>query len=164
MVSTATTKISILLFYRRLAEGSISIRFLYTVYAAIAFVVIYFIVFWVNLFTGCKPFYAFWMQVDLVWAAKNADNYHCFDELKNMIIAAAVSVVQDFIACGLPMILFWKLKVPRRQKIALGAIFGVGFLYVMAPSALSPLTGTACASAACFASRRPSRSTPRRTT
>jgi hypothetical protein len=131
MVSTATTKISILLFYRRLAEGSISTRFLYTVYAAIAFVVVYFIVFWINLFTGCRPFHAFWSQVDLVWAAENAGKYYCFNELKNLVIAAIISVIQDFLACGLPTILFWKLKVPRRQKIALGAIFGVGFLYVV---------------------------------
>jgi hypothetical protein len=163
MVSTSTTKISILLFYRRLAEGSISTGFLYTVYAAIAYVVVYFVVFWINLFVGCRPFYAFWMQVDLVWNANNAGKYHCFDELKNLIIAAAISVSQDFIACGLPMILFWKLKVPRRQKIALGAIFGVGFLYVVRSSP-SSLTSKACASAACSASRKPSPSTPSRTT
>jgi hypothetical protein len=164
MVSTATTKISILLFYRRLAEGSISTRFLYTVYAAIAFVVVYFIVFWVNLFTGCRPFYAFWMQVDLVWAAENAGKYYCFDELKNLIVAAGISVAQDFIACGLPMILFWKLKVPRRQKVALGAIFGVGFLYVFYLHLLQFLTSIACVSAVFFASPKPSPSTRTRTT
>jgi hypothetical protein len=129
MVATSTTKISILLFYRRLADGSLSVRFLYAVYTAIAFVVLYFVVFWINLFVGCQPFHAFWKQVDIVWNASN--KYHCFNEEMNLVGAAVVSVVQDFIACGMPMILFWKLKIPRRQKIALGVIFGVGFLFVI---------------------------------
>jgi len=127
VVSTATTKISILLFYRRLAAGSVSNGFIYSVYAAIAFVVAYFIVFIVNLFIGCRPIYAFWMQVDPYWNAENDRKYKCFNEANNIIAAAVVSVIQDFIACGMPMVLFWKLRIPKRQKIALGAIFGVGF-------------------------------------
>jgi hypothetical protein len=128
MVSTATTKISILLFYRRLAAGTISNRFLCVVYAAIAFVVIYFIIFWINLFIGCRPFNAFWNQVNLFWVAANKGKYQCINEPANLLAAAIISVIQDFIACGVPTILFWKLRIPKRQKIALAAIFGVGFL------------------------------------
>jgi hypothetical protein len=128
MVSTVTTKISILLFYRRLAEGTITNTFRYCVYAAIAFVLLYFVVFWINLFVGCRPLYAFWRLADIFWVTENAGNFQCFDEGANMVAAAVISVTQDFIACGLPSILLWKTQLPKRQKMALGAIFGVGFL------------------------------------
>jgi hypothetical protein len=128
MASTVATKCSILLFYRRLTDGSISNGFRYAVYAAITFVLLYFVVFLINLFIGCRPFNAFWNQVDIVWNADHMGTYHCFDEPANMTGAAIISVIQDFIACGMPMILFWKLRLPRKQKIAMGAIFAVGFL------------------------------------
>jgi hypothetical protein len=126
LISTATTKISILLFYRRLTEGTASRAFLWCVYAAIASVVVYFIVFFTLLFVLCRPLEAFWLQVDLNWEATH--QYHCINEEWDLVSAGIVSVFHDFVACGMPMILFWKLKIPRRQKVALGAIFGVGFL------------------------------------
>jgi hypothetical protein len=127
LTSTATTKISILLFYRRLASGTISGPFLNTVYAALAFVAVYYFIFMINLFVGCRPIEAFWLQVNIF----SEERYYCINEAANLIAAAAISVVQDFLACGLPMVLFWKLKIPPRQKIALVVIFGVGFLSVL---------------------------------
>jgi hypothetical protein len=128
MVSTSTTKISILLFYRRLTADTISKRFLHCVHAAIAFVFVYFVIFLITLFATCQPIYAFWKQVDPTWNGLNEGKYHCINEEKDLLAAAVVSVIQDFIACGLPSVLFWKLRIPKRQKFALGAIFGVGFL------------------------------------
>jgi hypothetical protein len=126
LTSTAATKISILLFYRRLSTGTVSNGFLYSVYAAIAFVAVYYFIFMINLFVGCQPIESFWLQVNPF----SQDKYHCINEATNMIAAAAISVVQDFLACGMPMVLFWKLRIPFRQKIALASIFGVGFLLV----------------------------------
>jgi hypothetical protein len=131
MISTSATKISILLFYRRLTDNSVSNGFLITVYAAITFVVLYFVTFFIVLFVSCRPLYAYWKQVDIVWNVENEGKYHCINEEADLLAAAIVSVIQDFLACGMPIILFWKLKIPIRQKIALGAIFGVGFLYVL---------------------------------
>jgi hypothetical protein len=74
------------------------------------------------------PISAFWKQVDLTWNAENQGNYHCIDEPANMTAAAVISVIQDFIVCGMPTILFWKLQLPRKQKIAIGSIFGISFL------------------------------------
>lgn len=136
LTSTATTKISILLFYRRLSSGTVSSRFLYSVYAAIAFVAVYYFIFMINLFVGCRPFEAFWLQVNPFWQGK----YQCINEAANLIAAATISVVQDFLACGMPMILFWKLQIPFRQKVLLGAIFGVGFLLVPRLSSSFPIS------------------------
>jgi hypothetical protein len=128
MLSTVTTKISILLFYRRLAAGCISNRFLYAVYAAISFVVLYFVIWFSMLFYQCRPFNAYWKQVDYFWYAANEKNFTCTNEGAVLVASAVVSATQDFIACGLPMVLFWKLRIPKAQKIALACIFAVGIL------------------------------------
>jgi hypothetical protein len=130
IISTGLTKISILLFYKRMSDGSVSRGFRYAVQLCIAFVVCYMITFVTTQFFGCHPINAFWNQADLTWAVThtNGVDYHCFNEPVDLLCASAISIVQDFIACGMPTLLFWKLQLPRRQKIALGAIFGIGFL------------------------------------
>ena len=70
IVSTSLTKISILLFYRRMAEGSISTRFRTIVFASIAFVAAYAFTFLITLFFGCRPLSATWNEVDITWAAR----------------------------------------------------------------------------------------------
>jgi hypothetical protein len=133
ILSTGLTKISILLFYRRLSNGAVSTTFHYTVLGCIAFVIGYIITFLFTLFLGCSPINSYWLQVSIPWVlAPHVEgvDYHCFNEAANLMSASAISILQDFIACGMPMLLFWKLQMPRRQKIALGAIFGVGFLSV----------------------------------
>ena len=129
MVSTVTTKISILLFYRRLAVGSVTNTFIRCVHTAIAFVIVYFIVFTTTLYLGCRPFNAYWMQVDPHWLTEHRGKYKCINEATSLTAVTVVSVVQDFIAVGMPMTLFWQTRLPKRQKIMLGLIFGLGFLY-----------------------------------
>ncbi|QDS77437.1 hypothetical protein FKW77_006708 [Venturia effusa] len=132
MWSTCMTKISILLFYRRLAIGKISNRFLYTIYAAIAFVFVYFITFHLTLFFHCRPFQSYWKQVDIRWyfrhkgsATRKAD-FVCTSEGADLIASGIISILQDFIAVVIPMALFWELRVSWNQKIALGIVFGIG--------------------------------------
>lgn len=132
MVSIVTTKLSILLFYRRLEAGTVTNRFMYCVYAAITFVVLYFVIFFINILTGCRPFAATWLQADFLWLYSN-DNIHkftCQNEGAALIASATISSIQDFIAYGLPIALLWRLSMPRRQKFLLAMIFAVGFLYV----------------------------------
>jgi len=128
LVSTSLTKISILLFIRRLAHSAVSMKLRIAVYGAILFVILYFLAYFILLFLACRPIAAFWMQADFTWSLENEGKYHCIDEAAQLISAAGVSAAQDFIACGLPMVLFWKARIPRRQKIALALVFGVGFI------------------------------------
>jgi hypothetical protein len=128
VISTVTTKISILLFYRRLAAGCVSNRFIRCVYAAIAFVAAYFLIFFPMLYYQCRPMNAYWKQVDYVWYAENEKNFTCTNEGAVLVASAVVSALEDFIACGLPMALFWKLHIPKKQKIALAFVFSVGIL------------------------------------
>src|ERR1700750_1066445 len=130
MISTVATKISILLFHRRLETGTINNRYINCVHAAIAFVVLYFIAFSINLLNICKPFYSFWKQADYAWlfSDDNMSKFKCQNEAATLIASAVISTVQDFIAFGLPIVLLWRLRIPKRQRLALAMVFAVGFL------------------------------------
>jgi len=91
-------------------------------------VIAYLLVFLSAFFFVCTPFSAYWKQADYVWLVTNGDKFSCRNEGVIIISSAIVSAVQDFVACGLPMILFWKLRIPMKQKFALGGIFSLGFL------------------------------------
>ncbi|KAF2419050.1 hypothetical protein EJ08DRAFT_44817 [Tothia fuscella] len=126
MGSVCLTKISILLFYRRLTAGTIGKAFQWTVHLAIASVLAYFVVFHLTLFLCCRPLFSSWKQGDFAWLLANRETFTCWDEGKILVATAVVSAIQDFVACGLPMILFWKLHISKRQKIVLGGIFALG--------------------------------------
>jgi hypothetical protein len=81
VVSTGLTKISILLFYRRMAAGTVSIGFLRAVHAAIGFVIAYMITFQFTIWFGCRPTNALWNQVDPSWAFEHEGQYSCTSEL-----------------------------------------------------------------------------------
>lgn len=128
MVSTVTTKISILLFYRRLVPDTVSRGFRWAVYATIAFVVAYFVTFFLLTLLRYQPIYADWMLGDPFWWAAHKDEVHHIDEGIMIATSAIISAVQDFLVCGMPMVVFWKMDIPKRQRLALGALFAVGFL------------------------------------
>lgn len=130
LFSTALIKISILLFYRRIVRSSYSPAFLWAVRGCIGFVTCYTAAFTFTLFLGCRPLPAFWKKVDFVWVMAHPEGkeWQCFNEAANVIAATVLSVVQDFIACLMPTIIFWKLSLPFRQKAALSVIFGMGIL------------------------------------
>ncbi|KAF2401143.1 hypothetical protein EJ06DRAFT_555763 [Trichodelitschia bisporula] len=127
VISTTTTKISILLFYRRLVAGTISTAFLYATYITMASVLLSSLFFFFTLFAICRPMSTYWMQADWFWYAAHEKEFQCMAEDKLLVASAVISALQDFVTCGLPTVLFWKLRVPMRQKIALAGIFAVGF-------------------------------------
>lgn len=126
MGATSLTKISILCFYRRMSSGSISSAFIYGVWGLIISVIIYYVVFtFVILFT-CTPVEGFWHLYDIAWRTQN--ELHCRDEGIIIVTIVVISTLQDFIICALPVVLVWNLQIPKRQKLALMALFGMGVL------------------------------------
>ena len=81
MVGTSLTKISILLFYRRMVAGSVSKGFLWVVYVSIFSVIAYMITFLFTVFFNCRPINAMWDQVDLSWVGSHYGQYTCVSEL-----------------------------------------------------------------------------------
>ncbi|EUC40350.1 hypothetical protein COCMIDRAFT_109065 [Bipolaris oryzae ATCC 44560] len=125
MISTSLIKVSILCFYRRIT-GRLTHQFVYWVYATIAFCVIYGVVFTFAILFTCTPIEGFWRYFDIAWRIQN--ELVCRDEGALIVACAAISSVQDFIICLLPVLLIWNLQISKRQKLALCGIFGMGLI------------------------------------
>ncbi|KAK0640426.1 hypothetical protein DIS24_g9394 [Lasiodiplodia hormozganensis] len=125
MLITALTKISILIFYRRLSHGTYTTSWIWTVRGFIAFVAALAVTFAILLCAGCRPFKAFWLRVNIEWVMNN--EYSCFNEGVNFIVFAVINVITDAAVCILPLLVLRRLQMPKRQKWALSALFGIGF-------------------------------------
>jgi hypothetical protein len=129
VVASSAVKISILLFYRRLSV-TFSKTFLIATWVGIAYQVAYLIVFLSILLAIFRPLDSYWLSFDPTWAATH--KYSHGNEQISLPISAALSVVGDFYSTVLPLLLVTFLDLPARQKTALYALFGLGFLVVAA--------------------------------
>jgi hypothetical protein len=80
VLSTGLTKISILLFFRRLGKGTMSRGFLWAMYIALFSVVAYMVAFLFDLFLSCRPLNANWNRVDLAWLGEHYGKFSCVSE------------------------------------------------------------------------------------
>ncbi|OQO13935.1 hypothetical protein B0A48_00810 [Cryoendolithus antarcticus] len=124
LISGCCTKVSVLLFYRRLVEGTYTKAWRYAVWLAIAFTVSYTLVFVIFLFTNCKPFDAYWKAFNPIYAT--TQEYTCIDTKVINILAGVFASLSDLYAVALPCIITWNLDMPRPQKIGLNIIFSLG--------------------------------------
>ncbi|KAL0260742.1 hypothetical protein SLS55_004432 [Diplodia seriata] len=127
LVSTGLTKVSILYFYRRI--GEVRPWFKRTILVSIAFIIGYTLAFTLAMPLECTPTAAYWFKASPAW--RMTHEYHCINEGAKMISAGVISAVQDFVACVLPMALFWDLRISRQAKFALGFVFSLGLMYVL---------------------------------
>ena len=118
-----------MLFYRRLST-TFTHAFKIATWVGIAFNVLYFVGWIIYVGAQCSPYYAYWRQFDPVWVRSH--NYKCGSEHYSLPISAALSVMGDAYATVLPLVLVRGLDLPKRQKAALYALFGLGFLVVAA--------------------------------
>jgi hypothetical protein len=79
----------------------------------------------VLLFT-CWPVEAYWYRFSTPWLKSH--KYRCHDELTTLVIIISISTLQDFLAVVVPLFVVFKLRLSKRQKVALGCIFGIGLL------------------------------------
>lgn len=117
------------MFYRRLVSGTYSQTFKWAIWAAIAFVIIYTIIFFCLLITTCTPVEAIWQQFSFEWVEKH--KFKCASDAK--IVAASkaaggLSVVTDFYSVMLPALLLMRIRISQRQRYGLMFIFGIGYL------------------------------------
>lgn len=127
VISSCMIKISVLLFYRRMGFRSVSRTFRVITTISIVSVILFTISFILTLSLGCQPFSAYWDRVN-VGKLVQGYKYHCFDEPAFLISASFINTVQDFIATTMPAVLCWQLQVRKRQRLALYACFGVGYI------------------------------------
>jgi hypothetical protein len=131
LICSGCTKVSILFFYRRLVTGTYSKKWYWCVWFAIIFTILYTIAFCIMLLVDCRPTKAYWMAFDLKYAL-TADFTCLADSNAINASAGACAVLSDLYAVALPCIITWHHDVPRRQRLALNAIFCLGFVVVAA--------------------------------
>jgi hypothetical protein len=119
-------KLAVLLFYRRILQGSPRRIFRYCNSALMAFVTLYTIASIPLLILVCRPTEAFWMYTSLSPIYKK--KYQCFSLRNALIHPAVMSLVSDILITILPMFFLYDLQLPRRQKYALAVLFGLGFM------------------------------------
>ncbi len=131
LYSTACTKLSVLIFHRRLVEGTVSRGFKLVIWCAIAFVLAQTIVFSVLVLMTCSPAPMIWYQYVPQWVAAHPGATCSPTRITVGIsyLSGSVSVFSDFFSVLLPGALLLKIQISKRQKWGLMVIFGVGFLY-----------------------------------
>ncbi|KAF2677970.1 hypothetical protein K458DRAFT_377526 [Lentithecium fluviatile CBS 122367] len=128
-IASGLIKISILLFYRRLSARAVSNTFRWVTWLSIGFIGGSSVAFTLVPIVGCKPMSAFWEQLDVV-KVLSGYQYHCFNEGVDVFLAGVVSATQDLLAALLPTFLYWNLRIPILQKLALFGIFAIGYCAV----------------------------------
>ena len=126
VLSTVCTKISVLLFYRRMIKDTIATRWLWALRAALAFTTCYGIAITVAYFCACQPLDALWRAFDPAYDKP----YACIDGESLVVTAGVLSVVSDLLAVAIPclMLRHYDLDASYRQKVALNATFAAGLM------------------------------------
>jgi hypothetical protein len=127
LVSTAMTKLSVLMFYRRLVDGTYSKRFKWAIWVAMGIIIASTITFIVLLYFTCAPYQAYWRQFDATYTT----TFVC--QSSNVLVRisrliGSLSVITDFYSVLLPAILLMRIQISKKQKLGLMFIFGLGFL------------------------------------
>ena len=117
-ITITTVKLSILLLYRRIF---VSQRFKRTtIYVGLICLAWFFIAVFIDLFQ-CHPFKAAF-NVEVIFTDQ------CIDLQAFYWGITAANVTLDVILLYLPLHMVWSLQLPKRQRLALSAIFMLGGL------------------------------------
>jgi hypothetical protein len=121
------TKISILLFYRRLVDGTCSKRYKQALWAGIGFIAVYSILF----------VFLFGFQCSVVDEERKLldptfkPNTRCVPlqvQGRLQVTMGALNIATDIYSFALPAFLLSKINIAKRQRIGLVLIFGLGLL------------------------------------
>lgn len=130
LLSSTVEKLSILLFYRRLASPQVAPKFNHAVSACMILSIGVWIGFSASLIATCSPVNAFWHRVNPAW--REHHHFSCFNQGANILGASVIAIPMDLTLAILPITLFSKLKMDTTRKAALGALFATCFLPTVA--------------------------------
>ena len=124
LFSTTATKVSVLLFYRRMVKDTYSRRWLYAIWAALGCTAAFFVAILVTYCLICQPLSAYWESYNFAYDK----SFKCIDGNILTLMSGVLTIISDLYAVVLPclMLRHYDLDVPRRQKIGLNIIFALG--------------------------------------
>jgi hypothetical protein len=122
-IGTCFTKVSVLLFYRRLLSPLCHNKVLFQIiWANIIFTIAYSVIFVILPFAACHPLSARWAHLTPGYNKP----YHCMDISLASPISSALSAVSDLFAVVFPLSFLLTIKVPLRERLAIYSVFLVG--------------------------------------
>lgn len=68
------------------------------------------------------------------WDVRPKYEHKCLNEGKNVFAASIVNIFTDLLVTVVPMPLIWSLKLPKRQRLAVISVFGLGVMVNVAGS------------------------------
>jgi len=116
------TKLSVLMFYKRIFQGPTFNRVIWTV---IVIIILWTIAFFLVNLLECLP-------IPLNWVGNGDLAGHCINETSMYIGQAYSDVFTDILILSLPLPMIWKLHMATRRKVAISGIFLLGTLVVIA--------------------------------
>jgi len=126
ILGTGLIKLSILFFVLRMTRSG-SRWIVTSVWCTTVFVSLTTVIFFILPLSECRPFSAFWHQVNYKWVLADV-KYSCLDEGARVLAAGVIAVIQDVMVATLPLSTVWGLQLPVHQKMMVTAIFGGGYL------------------------------------
>jgi len=120
---------SILLFYQRISSSCASKPFhLFVLGMRIFQITTTTVWFFLTVFS-CSPASTYWKRFNEAFqSSQEHEKFQCNLAGPTVLITMSIiSIVQDFICAALPFLIIYRLKVPRRQRIAIFVIFFFAF-------------------------------------
>jgi hypothetical protein len=124
------TKLSVLLFYRRIVAGAATMKFKIPIWVGMAFVTLYSIAFTALVTTQCSPVNGYWNRYVPEWYAVHGSTLKCATPRYTYIISSvigSVSVFTDWYCVMLPAVLLLGMTMNTRDKYGLICIFALGY-------------------------------------
>ncbi|KAI5241255.1 hypothetical protein E4T43_05579 [Aureobasidium subglaciale] len=124
--SVTSTKVSILLLYRRLfyvtssREVSADRTFYIMLWVAIVFTASYPLIMWTVMAVACRPVSFFWRRY------AGATDGVCIDVLSFFLVFGIVNMINDLIVLAVPVPRILKLRTSNREKISIMGILLLG--------------------------------------
>lgn len=126
LVCGGCTKISVLLFYRRLVKGTYNKYWRWAVLVAMTFTAAWTLAFILALCFNCRPTNAYWKSFDPTYTKE----YTCVRTVAINLLAGIMAIISDVYSIALPILMARELGLSARQKLALNIIVSLGFLVI----------------------------------
>jgi len=127
VLATGLTKLSVLFFVLRMTRHTVNRWIFIAIWVTIVFVIVSNIFFGIFGFVLCRPFSAFWHEVNIERIVAGYQ-YKCMDEGVLVVTAGTVAAGQDIIVTTLPLSMIWNMQLPPRKKWSVIAIFCAGYI------------------------------------
>jgi hypothetical protein len=124
LTSLCLTKISVLLFFRRLIDRTHSPWISKAIWGAVVFTVAYFFAFFFFLVFACDPVNAAWKSLNITWVGK----YKCADRHVVDPLNGVFSVFSDAYSMAIPLMIVSRLTMPGNRKVVLHIVFCCGLI------------------------------------